>query len=290
MIQESNSKAQQKPKIDKFALAKRFLNLGEQEQAKFIALLDAKGMSFEKLPIVSAEEVRDVPLSPAQKRLWDIYQLDAGNSAYHISGGFELTGDLSTDKMELALAEVMSKHHALRTRFVASDQGEPKQHVDQHCIAHVELKDARHLTESQLGEWTAEFIAKPFDLLHEMPVRMACIRASEDKTHVIIVMHHIVSDGWSIGLFMRDLVTAYQGESLEPLSIQYSDFSVWQDALLKAGKGDEDLQFWQQELGEKQPPKLFEWTGDIAPNQRREAQQVSLKFDGNVSELSLIHI
>jgi amino acid adenylation domain-containing protein/non-ribosomal peptide synthase protein (TIGR01720 family) len=284
MTQESNSKAQQKPKIDKFALAKRFLNLGEQEQAKFIALLDAKGMSFEKLPIVPAEEVRDVPLSPAQKRLWDIYQLDAGNSAYHISGGFELTGDLSTDKMELALAEVMSKHHALRTRFVVSGQGEPKQHVDQHCIAHVELKDARHLTESQLGEWTAEFIAKPFDLLHEMPVRMACIRASEDKTHVIIVMHHIVSDGWSIGLFMRDLVTAYQGESLEPLSIQYSDFSVWQDALLKAGKGDEDLQFWQQELGEKQPQKLFEWTGDIAPNQRREAQQVSLKFDGNVSE------
>ncbi|MCG9597534.1 amino acid adenylation domain-containing protein [Vibrio sp. Isolate25] len=284
MTQESNSKAQQKPKIDKFALAKRFLNLGEQEQAKFIALLDAKGMSFEKLPIVPAEEVRDVPLSPAQKRLWDIYLLDAGNSAYHISGGFELTGDLSTDKMELALAEVMSKHHALRTRFVVSDQGEPKQHVDQHCIAHVEFKDARHLTESQLGEWTAEFIAKPFDLLHEMPVRMACIRASEDKTHVIIMMHHIVSDGWSIGLFMRDLVSAYQGESLEPLSIQYSDFSVWQDALLKAGKGDEDLQFWQQELGEKQPQKLFEWTGDIEPNQRREAQQVSLKFDGNVSE------
>lgn len=62
MTQESNSKAQQKPKIDKFALAKRFLNLGEQEQAKFIALLDAKGMSFEKLPIVSAEEVRDAPL------------------------------------------------------------------------------------------------------------------------------------------------------------------------------------------------------------------------------------
>ncbi|WP_425667186.1 amino acid adenylation domain-containing protein [Vibrio tubiashii] len=284
MTQESNSKAQQKPKIDKFALAKRFLNLGEQEQAKFIALLDAKGMSFEKLPIVPAAKVRDVPLSPAQKRLWDIYQLDAGNSAYHISGGFELTGELSTDKMELALAGVMSKHHALRTRFVVSDQGEPKQHIDQHCIAHVELKDGRHLTENQLGEWTAEFIAKPFDLFHEMPVRMVCIRASEDKTHVIIVMHHIVSDGWSIGLFMQDLVTAYQGASLEPLSIQYSDFSVWQDALLKAGKGGEDLQFWQQELGDKQPQKLFDWTGDIAPNQRREAQQVSLKFDSNVSE------
>ncbi|MDC5804908.1 amino acid adenylation domain-containing protein [Vibrio europaeus] len=284
MTQESNSKAQQKPKIDKFALAKRFLNLGEQEQAKFIALLDAKGMSFEKLPIAPAEEVRDVPLSPAQKRLWDIYQLDAGNSAYHISGGFELIGDLSTDKMELALAEVMSKHHALRTRFVVTDQGEPRQHVDQHYIAHVELKDGRHLTENQLGEWTAEFIAKPFDLLHEMPVRMAYIRASEDKTHVIIVMHHIVSDGWSIGLFIQDLVAAYQGESLKPLSIQYSDFSVWQDALLKAGKGDEDLQFWQQELGDKQPQKLFEWTGDIAPNQRREAQQISLEFDGNVSE------
>jgi len=284
MNQKSNLKAQQKPKIDKFALAKRFLNLGEQEQAKFIALLDAKGMSFEKLPIVAAEEVRDVSLSPAQKRLWDIYQLDAGNSAYHISGGFELTGDVSTDKMDLALAEVMRKHHALRTRFIVSKQGEPRQHVDQHCIAHVELQDGRLLTESQLGELTAEFIAKPFDLYHEMPVRMACIRASEDKIHVIIVMHHIVSDGWSIGLFMQDLVIAYQGESIEPLSIQYSDFSVWQAALLKAGKGGEDLQFWQQELGDKQPPKLFEWTGDIAPNQRRDAQQVSLKFDRYVSE------
>ena len=161
-------------KIDKFALAKRFLQLGEQEQAKFIALLDAKGMNFEKLPIVAADAQRTAPLSPAQRRLWNIYQLDAGNSAYHISGGFELKGELDIARLEQALHQVMDKQHALRTRFIEDEAGEMVQHIERQPIAHVQQVNGQHLTTQELAQLAAEFIRQPFDLAHELPVRMQC--------------------------------------------------------------------------------------------------------------------
>ncbi|MFW7522786.1 amino acid adenylation domain-containing protein [Vibrio ostreicida] len=260
-------------KIDKAALAKRFLKLGQQEQAKFIALLDAKGMSFETLPIVACDENKRVPLSPAQKRLWDIYQLDMGNSAYHISGGFELDGSVDESAIERALRQVMEKHHSLRTRFIA-DNGEPLQYVETAILTQVELIDGRYLSPSQADRIRADFIERPFDLYHDMPLRLLCLKVADNKTHLIVAMHHIVSDGWSIGLLIKDLVSAYQGISLAPLAIQYRDFSLWQSALLKAGKGQSELDFWEKELGCVQPEKLFEWKGKVVPNQRRESAQI----------------
>jgi len=266
-------------KIDKFALAKRFLQLGEQEQAKFIALLDAKGMNFEKLPIVAADAQRAAPLSPAQRRLWNIYQLDAGNSAYHISGGFELKGELDIACLEQALHQVMDKQHALRTRFIEDEAGEMVQHIERQPIAHVQQVNGQHLTTQELAQLAAEFIRQPFDLAHELPVRMQCIQVGAQSAHLHIVMHHLVSDGWSIGVFMRDLVAAYQGATLTAPDVQYRDFSLWQSALLRAGKGEQDLDYWRRETGATQPEKLFAWQGQVVPNQRREAAQIHHQLD-----------
>ncbi|MGF1848364.1 condensation domain-containing protein, partial [Vibrio lentus] len=104
-------------KIDKQALAKRFLLLGKPEQIKFIELLSNKGLDFEKLPIVSVGSERQVALSPAQQRLWDIYRLDKGNSAYHMSGTFQVNGDLDTERLTHLVNKVLERHDVLRTRF-----------------------------------------------------------------------------------------------------------------------------------------------------------------------------
>ena len=271
-------------KIDKFALAKRFLKLGQQEQEKFISLLAQKGISFEKLPIVAGEEGLSSPLSPVQQGIWDIYQLDSGNSAYHISGGFELTGNLDVERMEQAFSSVTRKHHSLRTRFIQSSEAEVNQYIDLQSSAFIEKVDGRHYSSVQIEAAISDFISKPFDLYHQIPVRMCCIRIEDNQTYVLISMHHIVSDGWSIDILMKDLTASYHGEELLPLDIQYSDYSRWQSALLGAGKGAKDLEFWRQELGTVQPEKLFDWNGVTQLNQRREAAQINLSFARSITE------
>lgn len=268
-----------KAKIDKFALARRFLQLNKQEQAKFIALLDAKGMNFGKLPIIAAASDCVVPLSPAQRRLWNIYQLDPGNSAYHICGGFELDGEPDTVRLEQALYQVIDKQQSLRTRFIEVTNGEVIQYIERQPVVYVKQINGLHLSAQEIEQLAEDFICQPFDLAHELPVRMQYVRGAQRRFHLYIVMHHLVADGWSVGLFMQDLVAAYQGNSLIPLDIQYRDFSLWQSALLHAGKGQQDLDYWHREIGIQQPEKLYAWQGEVKPNQRREAGQICNQLD-----------
>lgn len=300
-----------KTKTDKIALAKRFLQLGEQERAKFITLLDSKGMNFEKLPIVAVDNLHSLdtnntlaPLSPAQKRMWDIYELDAANSAYHMSGAFDVRGELNVSSLEKALLKVVDKHQILRTRFIFPDlkkikpnnieanttENEVRQYVEKQTLIQMDSLDYSSQSKENLQSLCQAFIAKPFDLYHQTPVRLQCIKTGEQAYRIQIVMHHLVSDGWSIGLFMKDLVAAYQGVPLVPLDIQYHDYAIWQDALLKAGKDKAHLAFWEKELGTQQPKKLYSWHKEVALNQRREAGTLSFQLTSqqhnNISQLA----
>lgn len=262
-------------KADKFALAKRFLQLGEQEQSKFIALLEAKGLKFEKLPLVSGEKNVLAPLSPAQQRLWDTYQLDAGNSAYHMGGAFQVNGPLHLPTLENALLQVMAQHEVLRTRFIQTETGDTRQYVESHPAPPIELVDGQHIARDMLHKIADEFVIKPFDLRYHLPIRVQCIQTGIAEYRLLIIMHHIISDGWSVGVFIRDLISAYQGLPLTPLDIQYRDYALWQRALLKAGKDKEHFAFWQQEMGRHPPPKLYPWVTKVMPNQRRTANSIS---------------
>ncbi|WP_394211424.1 amino acid adenylation domain-containing protein [Enterovibrio calviensis] len=262
-------------KIDKFALAKRFLQLGDIEQVKFIRLLDEKGLDFEKLPIVSSSDRMTFPLSPAQKRMWDIYLLDPANSAYHMSGVFRMTGEFDVERFERALQQATNKHAALRTQFTMHEGKEPVQTIALNpaiAMARIDVSDWSALA---IDEERHEFLLRPFDLRYQLPVRFQCLALGENTYQIHIVMHHIVSDGWSVGVLMEDVLSAYQGVTLSPPSIQYGDYAVWQHAILRAGKGDAQLAYWQDKLGHIQPPKLFQWVKDVAPNQRREAASLS---------------
>ncbi|MGO3343838.1 MAG: amino acid adenylation domain-containing protein [Marinomonas sp.] len=258
-------------KNDKIALAKRFLQLGEQEQIKFIKLIDSKGLNFEKLPIVAGTKPKLIPLSPAQKRMWDIYQLDEGNSAYHMSGCFEVSGPLDLDQLEHALLKVLEKHQALRTRFVQDDSGGTFQFIEETPSFSIDRQERRFADKDALNQANADFISAPFDLYRHLPIRVQSLLLEKDRYRLLMVMHHLVSDGWSVDIFMRDLVSAYQSIELEPLEIQYVDYAIWQNALLKAGKDQAHLDFWREEIGTQQPKKLFPWHSEVVPNQRRIA-------------------
>ncbi|MCV2401574.1 amino acid adenylation domain-containing protein [Marinomonas sp. C2222] len=290
-------KANTNKQADKTALAKRFLQLGTQEQAKFISLLDSKGINFEKLPIVTADDIHTsessstlAPLSPAQKRMWDIYELDPANSAYHMSGAFDIQGELDLTKLENSLSKIIDKHQILRTRFVsikpesaapekeATSSYEVRQYVEKQPIVQMEILDYSSQPSDALPALLQNFVAKPFDLYNQTPIRFQCVKINRHCYRVQIVMHHLVSDGWSVSLFMQDLITAYQGIDLAPLNIQYRDYATWQNALLKAGKDKNHLDFWHKELGTEQPQKLYEWNQKVELNQRRSAATLSFQL------------
>ncbi|GGN18223.1 MULTISPECIES: non-ribosomal peptide synthetase [Marinomonas] len=258
-------------KNDKIALAKRFLQLGEQEQITFIKLIDSKGLNFEKLPIVAGTKPKLIPLSPAQKRMWNIYQLDEGNSAYHMSGCFEVSGPLDLNQLEQALLKVIEKHQALRTRFVQDESGHTFQFIEENPSFSIDKQERLFDDKDALNQANADFICKPFDLYRHLPIRVQSILIEKNRYRLLMVMHHLVSDGWSVDVFMRDLVRAYQSIELEPLEIQYVDYAIWQNALLKAGKDQAHLDFWRNEIGTQQPNKLFPWHSEVIPNQRRIA-------------------
>ncbi|MEL0608899.1 amino acid adenylation domain-containing protein [Vibrio echinoideorum] len=283
-VKQSNDKNQpktasdSKAKIDKQALAKRFLQLGKPEQIKFIELLSSKGLDFEKLPIVSVGHEQQVELSPAQQRLWDIYCLDKGNSAYHMSGTFYVKGHLDIERLSRIVNQVLQRHDVLRTRFITNANESVVQFVDTAAVMCPLTVDAQSWSQDQIQESQREFIAKAFELEIDLPIRMQCLQLSESSWKLQLVMHHIVSDGWSIGVFLNELITLYQQGHLPELPIQYRDYSHWQSALLEAGKGQQHIDFWKNELGEADSHQLFPWYSEIAPNQRRIAESISYEL------------
>ncbi|SEI40591.1 non-ribosomal peptide synthase domain TIGR01720/amino acid adenylation domain-containing protein [Azotobacter beijerinckii] len=252
--------------IDKAALARRFLALGAAEQKRFLELLQAKGIRFELLPLVPAPRGERLPASHAQRRLWLAGQLEPESSAYHMVGAFALDGTLDRPALLGALALIVERHEALRTRFVEAD-GEPWQVIDPPGPPALEEHDLRGAPQ-RLEELANAHAARPFDLAGDPPLRVQLLRLDAARWRLQIVTHHIVSDGWSIGVFAAELAGAYaalqQGRApaLAPLPIQYADFALWQRAWLEAGEGERQLAYWRERLGGEQPPLALPYRQD----------------------------
>ncbi|MBT2530520.1 amino acid adenylation domain-containing protein, partial [Streptomyces sp. ISL-99] len=206
------------------------------------------------------------PLSFAQRRLWFAFQVEGPSPTYNIPIAVRLTGDLDRAALEAALADVVERHEALRTRF-AEQSGEPYQvvlDVDQACpvVELVELDGPQ-----QLEPALAEAAAYGFDLTAGVPLKLTLFKLSERKHVLLILLHHIASDGWSMGPLSRDLSTAYtaringQAPTWEPLPVQYADYALWQRDLLgdendPGSRLSEQLAFWTKELAGS--PELLE--------------------------------
>ncbi|MEU6125290.1 amino acid adenylation domain-containing protein [Streptomyces sp. NPDC047123] len=198
-----------------------------------------------------------LPLSAAQRRLWFLDRLDGPNPTYNEHVAFRFTGHLDTRALRSAVTDVVTRHEALRTVFPDLD-GEPHQHIlapgaDRPAVP------LRVVTEEELADALREEVRAPFDLASEPPFR-AVLFAPGPNTHVLLlVMHHITSDGWSLRPLARDLAVAYRARRTgeEPdwpeLPVQYADYAQWQDELLghpgdPDGLLDEQLAYWTKTL------------------------------------------
>ncbi|WP_218569288.1 non-ribosomal peptide synthetase [Pseudomonas sp. F(2018)] len=262
--------------IDKAALARRFLALGAPEQKRFLELLATKGIRFDRLPLVPAPRGEHLAASHAQQRLWLVAQMEPDSSAYHMVGAFALEGELDRHALLAALGLIVERHEALRTRFY-EHAGQLCQRIDPPGPLALEERDLRGAPE-QVQTLADAHAARAFDLAQGPLLRVQLLRLDEQQWRLQIVCHHIVSDGWSIGVFAEELGRAYaalrlgQTPQLAELPIQYADYAQWQRAWLEAGERERQLGYWRERLGSEQPVLALPYKLD-ASGQRHAARQ-----------------
>ncbi|HET6976571.1 MAG TPA: amino acid adenylation domain-containing protein [Pyrinomonadaceae bacterium] len=207
-------------------------------------------------PITRALREETSPLSFAQERLWFIDQLQPERVAYNIPGGVELSGWLQVAALEQSLREMVRRHEGLRTSFVEV-AGQPVQQIAAELSLGLPLIDLQGLNAEQQEQQTErlrrEQAGRPFDLRRAPLLRVGLLQLSARQHQFLFTMHHIISDGWSMSVTIRELVTLYDAlQSGQPspfgeLAIQYADFAVWQRQHAEAAVVDQ-LDYWKRQL------------------------------------------
>ena len=209
-------------------------------------------------PDVKVSDEGDVvfPLSFAQRRLWFLHQLDPRNTFYNLPLAVPFKIEVNAAVLQRSVNTIVARHETLRTVFTTLDD-EPVQVIRPSMAVQLTVIDLRALpAEEQNAETTrltAEIAQQPFDLAHGPLLRVALLRRGQDHVFVL-VFHHIISDGWSMGVFWRELTALYnavysgQPSPLEELPIQYADFAVWQRGQLEGEHLAELMAYWRKQL------------------------------------------
>jgi len=221
----------------------------EQKRALLAQLLQEK-----------ATQPKSYPISFAQQRLWLLDQLEPNNPAYNIISAYRLVGHLSITRLESCLNQIIQRHASLRTTFATQNES-PVQKVHPQLTLSLINHDLRNLsTENQtitVEKLTTAELSRPFDLTQLPLLRATLLQLSESETIFILIIHHIVADGWSLGIFFKELTKLYQDPAalLPALSIQYTDFTQWQRQYLQGEVLHKQINYWKQQLTGS-PPSL----------------------------------
>ncbi|MCK5058017.1 MAG: amino acid adenylation domain-containing protein, partial [Candidatus Aminicenantes bacterium] len=219
----------------------------------------------------AAKKRDDYPLSPAQKRIYILLQMDHESVIYNMSGVMRAVGEIHREKLERSFNKLIERHESLRTSFFVKD-GEPRQRI--HDSEDIEFKieyfsdlGARRAVPE--GPHHSSFInhrlvnrfARPFDLSQAPLLRVGLIQEDETAYIIMVDMHHIISDGTSIGVFIRDFMSVYRGDELPPLRIQYKDFAEWQNSGKDAESMKKQEAYWLAEFSGEIP--VLDLPGDF---------------------------
>ncbi|BEH57978.1 non-ribosomal peptide synthetase [Burkholderia pseudomallei] len=261
----------------------------------------------ERLEAENTEVLPPIPLAPrdgrialslAQQRLWFLTQLEGVSEAYHMSGAVRLDGPLNREVLQRALNRIVMRHEALRTCFVR-EEGEPIQVIQPHAdltVSYHDLREAESIRheagnrEQRAKDLSQAHASAPFDLSRDLPVRVLLLQLADEAHVVQVVMHHIASDGWSVGVFLQELSALYgsfiaeQGDPLAPLPLQYADYAAWQRRWLASGQLEKQGAFWQTNLSGA--PTLLELPTDRPrpPKQSHAGASVEVKLGAALSE------
>jgi amino acid adenylation domain-containing protein len=221
-----------------------------------------EGLGLQALPILPRTQNEHLPLSFAQQRLWFLDQLVPDAPIYNIPLAYRVTGQLNVAALEQSLSEIVRRHEALRTTFTAVD-GQPIQAIAPEIDLTLPVVDLGEITETEREEEVQRLATQeaqqPFDLTTGPLLRVKLLRLDEAEHVLLLTMHHIVSDGWSLGVLMRELAVLYEAfstgkpASLPELPIQYADFALWQREWLQREVLESQLGYWKQQLGGELP-------------------------------------
>ncbi|NJM19925.1 MAG: amino acid adenylation domain-containing protein [Richelia sp. SM1_7_0] len=200
-----------------------------------------------------------IPLSAPQQRLWFLQQLEPQSSVYNEFACMQLKGILNVAALDKSLNEIVKRHESLRTSFETLDE-EPVQVIHPSLTINLPVVDLRSLPpvlqDVEIKRLTAEIAHKPFDLTSAPLLRVMLLQTSEQEYLLLLVIHHIICDGWSIQVLNQELAGIYAAFStrksspLSPLPIQYADYSIWQQQWFQGKREKTQLSYWQQQLAD----------------------------------------
>ena len=279
--------------VNEIQLANRFIKLAPDSRRNFLNKLQLHELDFLELPIVETRHLYadTIPLSYAQRSLWLTWQLNPESSAYNMSGILKIKGKLDKKALQQGINALVKRHETLRTLFVLTEAGEPIQQIKQDVnISLAEYDLTQDLLSSDKAlDLSNEFASQAFQLDQEPPFRASLLCLPDDSYHFLVSIHHIAADGWSLQIFIDELIALYTeavtgtSAALAELPIQFADFSIWQRSWLDAGEMDKQLDYWCQHLGHEHTELNLPFDHSRAANTSMPAAGHSFLLTDNVA-------
>ncbi|HPI00352.1 MAG TPA: condensation domain-containing protein, partial [Chitinophagaceae bacterium] len=261
----------------KLALEDVFTTTTLQNQA---ALIDQSNPSIYN-NIQPAQKQDSYPLTSSQYRLWILSQLEEGNMAYSMPGVYVIEGALNYTALEKAFDNLIERHEILRTVFNENEQSAIRQYIKQPAEIHFKIDyqniQSINISDELVEQHIQQVIQQPFNLANGPLLRVTVYQLASNKWIFVYVMHHIISDGWSLNVLMQEWLALYnahatnQSNALQPLRIQYKDYAVWEQQQLESESLQKHKQYWMGQfktgipvldVSLKSRPSTFSYKGD----------------------------
>jgi NRPS condensation-like uncharacterized protein/aryl carrier-like protein len=264
----------------KLALKELFANPTIEQLGKLINT-STENEAYSSIPSIKASD--DYPVSSAQRRLWVLSRFEGASEAYNIPQVVRLEGSLNEEAFAKAYQGLLTRHEVLRTVFTEDAEGNPRQRIlpitHQHFT--IEQEDYSHQTkeerEASINQYVSEEVSKGFSLEEGPLIRCSLLKETDNSYVWVLVMHHIVSDGWSMGVFHKDWSELYnaalenRAANLPSLSIQYKDYAAWHNAQLQSEAINPHKDYWLEQFkgdlpvlelpSDKPRPKVMTYNG-----------------------------
>mgnify|MGYP006277890017 CR=1 FL=1 len=281
------------------------------ELAPKIDQLVSEDAGLDAPPITAQPRTENLPLSFAQQRLWFLDQLEPNSPFYNIPLALRLSGELETEALQTSINALVQRHETLRTTFETID-GSPRQRIADTLDIPLDVQDLRHLSAEErdrhVQTQAVQEAQQPFDLAQGPLLRTRLLRLADEEYVILFTLHHIIGDGWSIAILVREMAelyrvfTANETPTLAELPIQYADFAAWQRQVLQGENLEKQLGYWRETLTGSPPllelptdfprPRVQSFNGDtlgrMLPKELSEAVKAFSRQEGVTLFMTLL--
>ncbi|MEE8584227.1 MAG: amino acid adenylation domain-containing protein, partial [Acidobacteriota bacterium] len=256
--------------------------------SRALALM-AEADSSPDAPIPAPSEASAFPLSPGQEALWFEHRLDPENAAYNIAGAVRLL-DVDLSALRRSLQDLLQRHAVLRTRFEPGSDDQPIQRIEKRLKLPIQVQDASGWTKERLQEKLHQQARRPFDLSRAPLLRIEIMRLADKEHLMLLAVHHIVADLWSLGVLLQELGQLYSAHlegtpaALDPFPFQYSDYCLWERQRLQGPEGDRLWDYWKKELNGPLPNLELPSDQVRQPGRPRRAAVIDFRIEPDTAQ------